>query len=134
MYTDSNFQPIDDNAPYTDRNGVKYPANFPKSEISDLSLVTEIPRPDDTATHYIIGYRIDNKNMQVWETAEKSNERKDSEALMSILNARQSAYNAKGWTDPYQLIDDILTRGILAVKADRDAIKSIHPKPTQVTE
>ena len=42
--------------------------------------------------------------------------------------ARQVEYEAKGWFTPYDVIDDILARGNLAVRDDRDAIKSRHPK------
>ena len=38
---------------------------------------------------------------------------------------------AKGWNDPWDLIDDILARGVGAVKIDRDQIKSNHPKATK---
>lgn len=41
---------------------------------------------------------------------------------------REAAYKAKGWKSSNDLIDDILDRGIDAVKADRDAIKATHPE------
>lgn len=41
---------------------------------------------------------------------------------------RMNAYKALGWNDEFDLMDDILKRGIDAVKADRDAIKTQYPK------
>lgn len=40
---------------------------------------------------------------------------------------RQEALSAK-WLDPFALLDDILERGIPAVKTERDAIKGANPK------
>lgn len=33
------------------------------------------------------------------------------------------AYEAMGWVDPYALVEDILERGLDAIKQDREAIK-----------
>ena len=41
---------------------------------------------------------------------------------------RKEAFDAKGWTDPFELIDDILKRGIDAVKTDRDIVEATNPK------
>lgn len=44
------------------------------------------------------------------------------------VEARRAEYKAKGWEEPFDLIDDILERGIDTVKAERSAIKARHPK------
>jgi len=41
---------------------------------------------------------------------------------------REDKYKDKGWESSFDLIDDILDRGLDAVKADRDAIKAAHPE------
>ena len=41
---------------------------------------------------------------------------------------RGDEYAAKGWHNVEALVDDILDRGIDAVKTDRDAIKAAHPE------
>jgi len=56
--------------------------------------------------------------------------------LELALEARQSKYIAKGWSQPWDLLDDILNQldaaGItLQAKVDRDSIKTAHPKPNQ---
>ena len=59
----------------------------------------------------------------------------DDPELLLFLNPpktwqelRQEDYEAKGWLTVYDLIDDILDRGTVAVKIDRDAIKLSRPK------
>lgn len=49
-------------------------------------------------------------------------------AAPTPLEKRQVDYVAKGWKTPFDLIDDILDRGVEAVKSDRDAIKTKYPK------
>lgn len=44
------------------------------------------------------------------------------------ISNRQNAYESKGWHSPYDLIDDILKRGLEAVKSDREKIKADNPK------
>jgi len=41
---------------------------------------------------------------------------------------RIEKYVDKGWIRPFDLIGDILDRGIDAVKTDRDAIKAAYPE------
>lgn len=48
-------------------------------------------------------------------------------AAAQKLAARKEALAAV-WPDPFDIVDDILERGIEAVKAERDDIKSRHPK------
>jgi hypothetical protein len=43
---------------------------------------------------------------------------------------RLDALAAK-WPDPFALLDDILAKGIVTVKNERDAIKAAHPKPVK---
>ena len=92
MYTDSTLQPIDNNAPYTDSAGVKYPRNFPKDEIDELFPVTTVTAPTGVI---IEGYHIELIDMtytQVWDT---------------------SPLPAKTWTDV-----DNLQNGLLSVNSN----------------
>lgn len=41
---------------------------------------------------------------------------------------REAEYIDKGWYTPFDLIEDILERGIDAVKTERSAIKAKHKK------
>ena len=59
----------------------------------------------------------------------------DNSELIEFLNPsltweekRKLEYKSKGWNTVYDLIDDILDRGIDKVKLDRDAIKLMYPK------
>lgn len=47
--------------------------------------------------------------------------------VVSKIQKRVMEYEKKGWSDPYSLIDDILERGIDAVKKDREDIKKRFP-------
>lgn len=50
-------------------------------------------------------------------------------ALAACYASRQTAYVAAGWEDPFELIEDILARGLEAVATDRQAIKDLYPLP-----
>lgn len=52
----------------------------------------------------------------------------EEEALTRYRYNRRQEYLDKGWLDAFDLVDDVLERGIAAVKADRDDIRSRHPK------
>lgn len=52
----------------------------------------------------------------------------DSKQNIRAEIERRKEYEQKGWQSPFDLIEDILERGTDAVKADRLAIKSRHPK------
>ncbi len=42
--------------------------------------------------------------------------------VMTPVEVRRAAYVALGWSTPFGMLEDILDRGVAAVKADRDAI------------
>lgn len=46
----------------------------------------------------------------------------------TYADKRIEAYESKGWATPFDLIDDILSRGPEAVHADRAEIKEHFPK------
>lgn len=74
MYTNINLEVIQDNAHYTDSEGVKYPRNFPKDEIGELHKVTEAARPVNTETEITTGFIIDETYTQIWQTRPKTAE------------------------------------------------------------
>jgi len=53
----------------------------------------------------------------------------DKLASMQWERDRKSAYEAKGWMDAFDVIDDMAVRGFDIVLADRSAIKTQFPKP-----
>jgi hypothetical protein len=67
-------------------------------------------------------------------TAQEITERQDEEAVWAIkqveINKDATRVKKLGnvWPDAFALLDDVLARGIEAVKADRDAIKALNPK------
>jgi len=63
-----------------------------------------------------------------WEKAQVKAEA--AAAISDQLQARKQALADK-WKTPFDLLDDILERGIDAVKIDRDAIKAANPKPVE---
>lgn len=72
--------------------------------------------------------------LTVEEIAEREAEEAAYEAekdARAVIIARQTEYKEKGWVEPFDLIEDILDRGVDVVKADRDAIKAKHPKKEQ---
>jgi len=72
--------------------------------------------------------------VDVANTVEVGDDYKDGKATKPAVPAkswqqkRREDYRDKGWSDATDLIDDILDRGMDAVKADRDIIKAAHPK------
>jgi len=79
MYTNVNKEVIQDNTPYTGLDGTKYPANYPKSEIAELSKITEVVRPADNGLDIITGFHIDSTNTQVFDTRPKTQQELDDE-------------------------------------------------------
>lgn len=71
MFTDKNLLPIHDLASYVDEKGTKYPGNFPKTKISGLFKVKEVPPPTDSNL-VVTGFTINSKYEQVWTTREKT--------------------------------------------------------------
>ena len=55
-------------------------------------------------------------------------------AISSVTKARENAYLEKGWAEPWDLMDDILDRGVSSVKTDRAAIKEANSYPGYVKE
>lgn len=86
MYTNKNLEVINDNAAYIDSEGVKYPRNFPKSEITELYQVTETDRPTDTEL-IVEGFSIDETYTQVWNTRVKTAEEFSNELRDQALQA-----------------------------------------------
>ena len=72
--------------------------------------------------------------VDVAETVEVGDDYKNGKATKPVVPAkswrqkRREDYRDKGWNDATDLIDDILDRGMDAVKAERDIIKAAHPK------
>jgi len=58
-----------------------------------------------------------------------SSELEYSANLLVCYNNRIAAYKAKGWTCPYQLIEDLLIRGDAIISQERADIKTLYPKP-----
>jgi hypothetical protein len=52
----------------------------------------------------------------------------DAKAKRQAKHHKRQQALADRWKDPFDLLDDILERGIAPVKADRDAIKQANPK------
>ena len=77
MYTNKDLEIINDNAPYTDSDGTKYPRNFPKDEIAELHKVTETERP--VGELVVEGFHIDESYNQVWDVREKTQEELDND-------------------------------------------------------
>lgn len=50
-------------------------------------------------------------------------------AMAACLENRRLAYEALGWISEFDVIDDIMRRGIDPVMADRAAVKQAWPKP-----
>ena len=123
MYITDEGKIIQDSEAYNSESK-KYPRNWNKDTIPELSKVIEVPKPDDTPTTVVTGFIIDETKTQVWEVRNRTQEELDNLKLI----ARQEALEAV-WRDPFDLLDDILERGIDAVKTDRNAIKTAHPKP-----
>ena len=80
MYTNTSLEVIQDNAPYTDSEGVKYPSNFPKDEIAELFAVTLCDCPECDVSE---GYHIEligETYTQMWDTRGYSQEELDTQA------------------------------------------------------
>lgn len=64
------------------------------------------------------------------ETARKAEELTGLSQIKNetYIHKRLKDYQDKGWKSPFDLIDDILDRGIAAIQTERSAIKAKHPK------
>lgn len=93
-----------------DNRGLKYYSpDFAEYEIENIG--EEIPKGMLTKEEYEAAHAQHLKDTQ-W------------------IKDRQAQYIAKGWENPYDLIEDILKRGIDTVKAEREQIKTDIPKGT----
>lgn len=126
MFTDKRLFPIDDKQAYVGDDGTRYPGNYPKREIKGLFKVKETPRPIVDSSLVVTGFYISEDHEQVWETRAKT----DVELKQEADDKRRLALSQK-WPDPFDLLDDILSRGVEPVKAERDAIKAANPKGAQ---
>lgn len=63
------------------------------------------------------------------EIATQTEKEEYDAALAACLENRRLAYEALGWINEFDVIDDIMHRGIEPVMADRAAIKQMWPKP-----
>lgn len=88
---------------------------------------------DSTPTRNVNGLRylltpeeIVERNQQGAAEIERRNRKAKADRRLAALAGR--------WADPFALLDDILERGVEAVKAERDAIKAANPKPDAPTK
>ena len=123
MFTDATLKPIHDGQQYVAPNGTQFPRDFPKNEIPGLRPVILTERPAEVSV-VVTGFIINEQLTQVWQTRPKT----QAEQNIDALEKRKSALAAK-WRDAFDLLDDILNRGLVVVKEDRDAIKTANPKP-----
>ena len=122
MFTDNTLKPIQPDQQYVAPDGTQYPGNWPKDKISGLTPVTATEKPSDPDL-VVTGFFINTQREQVWLTRPKTEQEKG----VAQLEKRQHAL-AERWPDAFSLLDDILNRGLEAVKLDRDEIKAANPK------
>ena len=82
---------------------------------------------DDTPTKNISGLRYLLSMDDIVEQNQREAAWIVEKAKRDKLEKRQKALAAK-WPDPFDLLDDILERGLDTVKAERNAIKTENPK------
>ena len=63
---------------YIDSNGIKYPRNYPKDEISELEKVTETAPPQNKI---IEGFFIDEDYIQMWNFRDKNTDELKAELI-----------------------------------------------------
>jgi len=80
IYADPYLNPVLEGRPYTGTDGTQYPHNFPKSEIEELTVVKEMPKPKGSAFN-VTGFIIDKNYRQVWQKEFKSDDQMDKEAM-----------------------------------------------------
>ena len=61
VYQNNVAAPIEDNAPFKDAAGTKYPANWDKSTVRGMVKVVETPRPDDNL-NVVTGSKVEMVN------------------------------------------------------------------------
>lgn len=84
MFVDRSGKIISDNDQYTASDGTVYPWNYPKESIPGLNRVTETQKPDANGV-VVIGYHIDERHIQVWETRQESEEETKSRVNSAIF-------------------------------------------------
>ncbi len=111
MYTNSKLEIIQDHQPYTDSKGVKYPRNFPKSEIAELHKVKETPTPNGDNL-IIEGFYIDKTYTQVWNVRKKTPEELSIEATSLARNELNISDKDMARVNE-DLVEVLITKGVL---------------------
>lgn len=89
MYADKNKNPVEDNQPYTSSDGIRYPANYPKDQIAELTKVALTAKPTD-GTKIVTGFTINSSFIQVWNTRDKT-----TQELADDIAAAKATANLK---------------------------------------
>ena len=125
MYLDPQKKIVHDNNAYTASNGTKYPANYPKDEISELTKVKTVVAPDGKV---VGGYVVDASNNQVWESRDKTTAEVKQEALNLVYEKRRENYGS--WENQLDMLYHDLMAGTSTFKDHITAVKLNYPKPT----
>jgi hypothetical protein len=83
LYADKNRNPVLEKEPFTDSQGVKYPPEYPKKDISDLTMVSETAAPTDS-TLVVEGFHIDETFTQVWDCRAKTEQELAADEIAAI--------------------------------------------------
>jgi len=90
VYINTNNEIIQDTDAYNSLEGTKYPANWNKDAIPELTKITETPQPVDPAL-VVTGYIIDSTHTQVWQTRTKTAAEISSALKLAAYEALQGS-------------------------------------------
>lgn len=113
MYTNKKLKIINNNDPYTGADGIKYPRNFPKDEIPELTKIVEAPKPTGQDIT-IKGFDIDETYTQVWNVREKTPEELNIEAL-SLAKNELNASDKDMARVSEDLVEVLITKGVIEI-------------------
>ena len=123
MYINPDKEIVHDKQSYTAMDGTKYPANYPKDEITELTKVKTVAAPDGKV---VAGYSIDKNNNQVWEFRDKTKEELAEEALNVVYENRRNEYGSM--EEQLDMFYHDLTNGTSLFKDHIKAVKLKYPK------
>lgn len=89
LYADKNNKPVYPGDVFVDSQGTRFPSNYPKDEIKELSVVEETAMPADESK-VVTGFTIES-GKQVWQTRDKTEEEKAAEAAAALVLQKAKA-------------------------------------------
>ena len=140
MYIDNLKNIIQDDAPFKDLIGKKYPSNFPKDEIEELHKINETVC-NCPSGYKVKGFVVDENYNQVWEYEQKTSdeiERETASQWEKVRNYRDELLKQSDWTMLSDIPDTVnksdwvqYRKALRDVTLQSDPFNIVYPTPPQ---